>query len=523
MDNIQLWWSDIQTFIVGVGFVVLGFFFHAYLARTNAMAASNRGSIILDEAKKQAEAIKHEADVSAREEVLKARERAEKEQETKRQSIIALEDRVVSREKDITRKLELLDSKERILNEKIEKVDEEMDALKEQKRILIDRIKEENERIETIADLSKDSAREIIMGRMETELEGEVSGLIRHQQKTAHEQARVQAREIVCSAIERYAGEHVANITVTQVRLASDDLKGRIIGKEGRNIRSFETESGVNLIIDETPGMVLLSSFDPVRREVARVALERLLEDGRIHPASIEDTLQKVRKEINEIIRQAGEDALYNLGISGVSPELVKILGRLKYRTSYKQNVLDHSIEMASLMAMMAADLELDVMTAKRVGLFHDLGKALDHEVEGSHAVIGGNLLRKYGEDPLVYNAVAAHHDDVEKSSVYAVLASAADAMTAARPGARMDTTDLYLERLDKLEKIAGSFKGVDKSYAIQAGRELRVIVEGKQVDDSRALILAREIANRIQTEVKYPGQVKVTVIRETRAIEYAK
>lgn len=523
MDNIQLWWSDIQTFIVGVGFVVLGFFFHAYLARTNAMAASNRGSIILDEAKKQAEAIKHEADVSAREEVLKARERAEKEQETKRQSIIALEDRVVSREKDITRKLELLDSKERILNEKIEKVDEEEDVLKEQKRILIDRIKEENERIETIADLSKDSAREIIMGRMETELEGEVSGLIRHQQKTAHEQARVQAREIVCSAIERYAGEHVANITVTQVRLASDDLKGRIIGKEGRNIRSFETESGVNLIIDETPGMVLLSSFDPVRREVARVALERLLEDGRIHPASIEDTLQKVRKEINEIIRQAGEDALYNLGISGVSPELVKILGRLKYRTSYKQNVLDHSIEMASLMAMMAADLELDVMTAKRVGLFHDLGKALDHEVEGSHAVIGGNLLRKYGEDPLVYNAVAAHHDDVEKSSIYAVLASAADAMTAARPGARMDTTDLYLERLDKLEKIAGSFKGVDKSYAIQAGRELRVIVEGKQVDDSRALILAREIANRIQTEVKYPGQVKVTVIRETRAIEYAK
>lgn len=523
MDNMQIWWNEIQDVMLSVGFVVLGFFFHAYLARTNAMAASNRGSIILDEAKKQAEAIKHEADVNAREEVLKARERAEKEQETKRQSIIALEDRVVAREKDISRKLELLDSKERTLSEKIEKVEEEQDVLKDQKKILLDRIKEENERIENIADLSKDAARSMIMDRMETELEGEISGLIRHQQKSAHEQARMQARDIVCSAIERYAGEHVANITVTQVRLQSDDMKGRIIGKEGRNIRSFETESGVNLIIDETPGMVLLSSFDPVRREVARVALERLLDDGRIHPASIEETLQKVRTEINEIIRQAGEDALYNLGISGVDPELVKILGRLKYRTSYKQNVLDHSVEMASLMAMMASDLELDVMTAKRVGLFHDLGKAVDHEVEGSHAVIGGNLLRKYGEDPIVYNAVAAHHDDVEKSSVYAVLASAADAMTAARPGARMDTTDLYLERLDKLEKIAGSFKGVDKSYAIQAGRELRVIVEGKQVDDNRALILAREIANRIQTEVKYPGQVKVTVIRETRAIEYAK
>jgi len=247
------------------------------------------------------------------------------------------------------------------------------------------------------------------------------------------------------------------------------------------------------------------------------------MEDGRIHPASIEETLNNARAEIDEIIRQAGEDALYHLGISGVAPEVVKVLGRLKYRTSYKQNVLDHSIEMASLMAMMAADLDLDIDTAKRVGIFHDLGKALDHNVEGSHAEIGANLLRKYGEVPLVYNAVASHHDEVEKSSAYAVLAAAADAITAARPGARMDTTDLYLERLDKLEKIAGSFKGVEKSYAIQAGRELRVIVEGKLIDDSRALVLAREIATRIQTEVRYPGQVKVTVIRETRAIEYAK
>ena len=523
MDSIQLWWSDVQTFMVGVGFVVLGFFFHAYLARTNAMAASNRGSVILDEAKRKAEDIKHEAGVEAREEVLKAREKAEHSLDKKRQSIIELEDRVVAREKDISRKLELLEAKDVTLSDKIEKATQEQEMLKEQKKVLDQQIEEEARRIEQVASLSKEDARKTIIERMETALEGEISGLIRHQQKTAHEQARIQAREIVCSAIERYAGEHVANVTVTQVKLASDDMKGRIIGKEGRNIRSFETESGVNLIIDETPGVVLLSSFDPVRREVARVALERLLDDGRIHPASIEETLKKVRSETDEIIRQAGEDALYNLGISGVDPELVKVLGRLKYRTSYKQNVLDHSIEMASLMAMMAADLDLDVSTAKRIGIFHDLGKAVDHEMEGSHAIIGGNLLRKYGEEPLVYNAVAAHHDDVEKNSVYAVLASAADAMTAARPGARMDTTDLYLERLDKLEKIASSFKGVDKSYAIQAGRELRVIVEGTQVDDNRALILAREIANRIQGEVKYPGQVKVTVIRETRAIEYAK
>jgi len=523
MNSISVWWSGVEDMVVNVGFVVLGFFFHAYLTRTNAMAASNRGSVILDEAKKKAEAIEHEAGVSAREEVLRAREKAEHSLDKKRQSIIELEDRVVAREKDISRKLELLETKDHDLTEKLEKADQEQETLKEQKSVLFEQIVEETRRIQDVADLSKEEARKVIMGRMEEELEGEISGLIRHQQKAAHEQARDEAREIVCSAIERYAAEHVTNITVTQVKLSADDMKGRIIGKEGRNIRSFEMESGVNLIIDETPGIVLLSSFDPVRREVARVALERLLEDGRIHPASIEETLNKARAEIDEIIRQAGEDALFNLGISGVAPELVKILGRLKYRTSYKQNVLDHSVEMASLLAMMAADLDLDVTTAKRVGIFHDLGKAVDHEVEGSHAVIGGNLLRKYGEEPLVYNAVAAHHDDVEKSSVYAVLASAADAMTAARPGARLNTTDLYLERLDKLEKIALSFKGVDKSYAIQAGRELRVIVEGQQVDDSRALVLAHEIANRIQKEVRYPGQVKVTVIRETRAIEYAK
>ena len=523
MDSIGMWWGDMQNFVLSIGFVVLGFFFHAYLTRTNAVAASHRGSAIMDDARKQAEAIKHEADVSAREEILKARERAEKEQETKRQSIIALEDRVVAREKDIARKLELLEAKDRTLTEKLDKAEQQNEELKTQQKTLKDLIEAENRKVQEVASLSKEDARKLIMDQMEKELEGEISGLIRHQQKEIYEKARAEARDIVCTAIERYAGEHVSNITVTQVALPSEDMKGRLIGKEGRNFKSFETESGVNLIIDENPGIVQLSSFDPVRREVARVALEKLMLDGRIHPASIEETVKKTRTEVDEIIRQSGEDALYKLGISGVAPELVKILGRLKYRTSYKQNVLDHSIEMASLMGMMAADLGLDVTLAKRVGIFHDLGKAVDHEVEGSHAVIGANLLRKYGEVPLVYNAVAAHHEDVEKSSVYAVLAAAADAMTAARPGARMDTTDLYFQRLDKLEKIAMSFKGVDKCYAIQAGRELRVMVEGAKVDDARALILAREIANRIQDEVKYPGQVKVTVIRETRAIEYAK
>lgn len=523
MDNIQLWWTGVQDVVMSVLWIILGFFFHAYLTRSNAVAASNRGSVILDEAKKKAEAIQHEADVEAREEVLKAREKAEHSLDQKRQSIIKLEDRVVAREKDISRKLELLESKDNTLTEKLNKTEQDQQLIEEEKKALVEQVEEENRRIQEVADFSKEDARKLIMDRMETELEGEISGLLRQRQKVAHEQARNEAQEIICAAIERYAGEHVSNVTLSQVHLSADDMKGRIIGKEGRNIRSFETVSGVNLIIDETPGVVLLSSYDPVRREIARIALERLLYDGRIHPASIEQTLEKVRSETNELIRQAGEDALYNLGISGAAPELVKVLGRLKYRTSYKQNVLDHSIEMASLMSMMAADLDLDTGIAKRVGLFHDLGKAVDHEVEGSHAVIGANLLRKYGEQPIVYNAVAAHHDDVEKNSVYAVLASAADAITAARPGARLDTTDLYLERLEKMEKIAKSFRGVEKSYAIQAGRELRVIVEGKQVDDNRALVLAREIATKIQNELKYPGQVKVTVIRETRAIEYAK
>jgi len=523
MESFEVFWNGINPVVINVGFVILGFFFNAYLSRTNAMAASQRGAVIMDEARKRAEAIVHEGHVSAREEVLKVREQAEKEQETKRQSIIALEDRVIAREKDISRKLELLETKDRALTEKLEKAEQQNEDLKTKQMELKGCIEEATRRIQEAGTLSKEDARKLIMDQMEKELEGEISGLIRQQQKTVHDQARAEARDLVSTAIERYAAEHVSNITVTQVALPSEDMKGRLIGKEGRNFKSFEMESGVNLIIDETPGMVQLSSFDPVRREVARVALEKLMADGRIHPASIEETVKKTREEIDEIIRQAGEDALYKLGISGVAPELVKILGQLKYRTSYKQNVLDHSVEMAWLMSMMAADLDLDVNLAKRIGIFHDLGKAVDHEVEGSHAAIGANLLRKYGEVPLVYNSVASHHEEVEKSSVYAVLASAADAMTAARPGARIDTTDMYLQRLEKIEKIANSFKGVEKCYAIQAGRELRVMVESDKVDDARALILAREIANRIQDEVKYPGQVKVTVIRETRAIEYAK
>ncbi|MBM4152536.1 MAG: DUF3552 domain-containing protein, partial [Kiritimatiellaceae bacterium] len=414
MEWLETWWGGMQDFVLSIGFVILGFFFHAYLTRVNAVAASHRGSAILKDAEKQADAIKHEAEVTAREELISMREKADQSLNQKRDSIVALEDRVLVREKDISRKLELLEAKDRLLTEKMNQVDQQNETLKADHQELKNQIEQATLRVQEAAGLSKDAARQHIIEQTQMELESEISGLIRQQQKRIYEQARMEARSVVCAAIERYAGDHVSNITVTQVALPSEDMKGRLIGKEGRNFKSFETESGVNLIIDETPGMVQLSSFDPVRREVARVALEKLLADGRIHPASIEETIKKTQLEIDEIIRQAGEDALYKLGISGVAPEIVKVLGRLKYRTSYKQNVLDHSVEMAFLMAMMAADLDLDANIAKRVGLFHDLGKALDHDLEGSHAMIGANLLRKYGEMPIVYNAVASHHEEIE-------------------------------------------------------------------------------------------------------------
>lgn len=361
------------------------------------------------------------------------------------------------------------------------------------------------------------------MKRMEDELQAEADALIRHVQKDTKESAKKHAQEIIATAIQRYAAETVSDLTTSTVSLASDDIKGRIIGREGRNIKSFEAETGVNVLIDETPEVVVLSCYDPIRREVARVALERLIEDGRIHPARIEDTIKKVRLEIDETIRQAGENALFQLGLTGVAPELVHTLGKLKFRTSYKQNVLDHSIETANFMALMAGEMGLDVKLAKRVGIFHDIGKAIDHETEGGHAVLGAHLLRKYGEDRIVYNAVGSHHEDMERESVYAVLCDAADTLTAARPGARMEATDLYIQRLEQIEKIANQYKGVKSSYAVQAGREIRVMVEPESYNDHGTSLLAKNIAKQIGDEVKIPGTVRVTVIRETRCVEYAK
>jgi len=506
-----------------MGFLVLGFFFHAYLTKTNAVAASKQSKAILAEANKEADVIRREAKIQAKDAVLRAREKAEKENTSQRKEILDLEKRVVEREKNLTRKLDMLNTKELELSGRMTEIGDLKAALHDRQRELEKLVAEEMLRVEDAAHLSKEEARKTIMKRMEEELQGEANALVRHIQKDAREDARKQAREIIAIAIQRYAGETVSDLTTSSVSLESDDIKGRIIGREGRNIKSFEAETGVNVLIDETPEVVVLSSFDPIRREVARVALERLIEDGRIHPARIEETVAKVREEIDETIRQAGESALFGLGLTGVAPELMHTLGKLKFRTSYKQNVLDHSVETAQLMALMAGEMGLDPKLAKRVGIFHDIGKALDHEAEGGHAVIGANLLRKHGEDRIVYNAVGSHHEDMERESIYAVLCEAADAITAARPGARSETTDLYLQRLEQIEKIANQYAGVKSSYAVQAGREIRIMVEPTKYNDHGTSLLAKNIAKEIGNTVKIPGTVRVTVIRETRCVEYAK
>jgi ribonuclease Y len=361
------------------------------------------------------------------------------------------------------------------------------------------------------------------MQQLEQDLQSESGNLIRRIQEDTKDRAEREARRIITMAIERYAGDQVNEMTTSTVTLPSDDMKGRIIGREGRNIRSFEAATGVNILIDDTPEVVVISGFDPLRREIARIALERLIEDGRIHPARIEEVVDKVQAEVEETIRHAGEEAIYDLGLQGVAPELVRTLGRLKFRHSYGQNVLKHSIEMGHLMGTMASELRLDSAQAKRIGLFHDIGKALDHKVEGGHAIIGADLLKRHGESAVVYNAVAAHHGEVEPESLYANLTIAADAITAARPGARSETTEIYLKRLEKLEEISNQFRGVEKSYAIQAGREIRVLVEPTKIDDNEAMQMARNISKQIEQELQYPGQIRVTVIRETRCVEYAK
>lgn len=471
---------------------------------------------ILEEACRQAENLKKEALLAAKEEVLREKQTLEEEIQHKRKELQNLESRLLRREEMLERRLDQLERSENALRrsqEEVERVRKEVEAMKAR----------EVQELSRIASLSLEEAREELLRRVEKTLEYEVGLKIKEAEERAKKESEKVAREIVAQSIQRYAADFTVENTVSVVGLPNDEMKGRIIGREGRNIRTFEMITGVDLIIDDTPEAVIISCFDPIRREIARIALEKLIVDGRIHPARIEELIEKAKAQVEEKILQEGEQALFDTGVKGINPELVKLLGKLYFRTSYGQNVLQHSKEVAHFAGLMAWELGLNANIAKRAGLLHDIGKAVDHEVEGPHAEIGAKLVGKYGERWEIIHAIEAHHGDVEPATIEAVLVQAADAISASRPGARRESLEAYIKRLEKLEKIADSFDGVEKSYAIQAGREVRIIVKPDKIDDVGAARLAREISKRIEEELEYPGQIKVTVVREIRAVGYAK
>ncbi|MBR0152268.1 MAG: ribonuclease Y [Lachnospiraceae bacterium] len=478
--------------------------------------AEERAREIIDDALKSAEAKKREAILEAKEENLKAKNELERETRERRNELQRYEKRVTSKEEALDRKMESLEKKEARMNQK----ESELDRLRSEEEKLHEQQVLE---LEKISGWTSEQAKDYLLKTVEDDVKHETAVLVKELESKAKEEADKKAKEYVVTAIQRCAADHVAESTISVVQLPNDEMKGRIIGREGRNIRTLETMTGVDLIIDDTPEAVILSGFDPIRREIARIALEKLIVDGRIHPARIEEMVEKAKKEVEATIREEGEAACLEAGVHGIHPELVKLLGRMKYRTSYGQNALKHSIEVSQLAGLLAGEIGVDQRMARRAGLLHDIGKSIDHEVEGSHVQIGAELCRKYKEHPIVINSVESHHNDVEPTSLIACLVQAADAISAARPGARRETLETYTNRLKQLEDITNGFKGVDKSFAIQAGREVRVMVVPEQISDDDMVLLARDISKEIEQQMEYPGQIKVNLIRESRVTDYAK
>ncbi len=516
--------SGIIWLIIGavVG-IALGFVVTKYLANASTKRAAEEAKTMVDDAKRQAETLRREASVEAKDEALRLRQEAQAENKERMKEVRAAEQRVSQREESVDRRIDSLDSREQSLDAREHQISSMQGQLDRRKLDLDEAEHEVGRRLQQVAGMSAEEAKSELLDTLKDEVAHESAAIIRDSEARTKAEADKKARSILSLAIQRVAADHTAETTVSAIHIPSDDLKGRIIGREGRNIRSFEQLTGTNLIIDDTPECVTISCFDPVRREIGRVTMENLIADGRIHPARIEEMFGKAEKLVNQRVQEAGEQATFDTGIHDLHPELVRTLGRLRYRTSYGQNVLNHSLEVAYLAGVMASELGLDPVQAKRAGLLHDLGKAVDHEVEGSHAVIGADLARRFGERADIVHAIEAHHNDVEPNTVLDVLIQAADAVSAARPGARKETLDAYVKRLEKLEEIANSYKGVERTYAIQAGREVRVMVEPDVVDEAQTTVLAHDIAQRIENELQYPGQVKVVVIRESRAVGIAK